>query len=309
MLIDRRAILAATGVLAMSNTILPVPPAAAALPRRDPLAPGMVTLIVRNLDTVARYYEETIGLHRIDAEFDTVRLGAGGKVLLALHWRDVDLEPAGFAGLFHTAFLMPARADLGRWVARAVKSGTRFDGASDHIVSEALYLTDPEGNGIEVYADRPRATWQWRNGEVTMATNALDLESLVAAGGVDPPNTASVPDGTTVGHVHLRVGGLPESERFYRDVVGLDVTTRYPGATFYATGGYHHHIATNIWRSRNAPRRSGTTTGLASFELVAADKATFHASAERLLAIGARRKGDAIEAEDPWGNAVVLRRG
>jgi catechol 2,3-dioxygenase len=294
----------------MSPSILSVPSASAAcLPRRDPLAPGTTTLIVRDLETIARYYEETIGLHRVDAARDTVRFGAGGKVLLVLRQRDVDLEPAGFAGLFHTAFLMPARADLGRWLARAIKSRVHFDGACDHIVSEALYLRDPEDNGIEVYADRPRETWEWRNGEVTMATNALDVQGLVAAGGADVPDTARVPDGTTVGHIHLRVGGIAEAERFYRDVIGLDVTTRYPGATFYATGGYHHHIATNIWRSRNAPRRSGTTTGLASFELVAADEATFHASAERLLAIGARPKSDAIEAEDPWGNAVILRRG
>jgi catechol 2,3-dioxygenase len=139
MSIECRAVLAATGVLAMSPSILSVPSASAAcLPRRDPLAPGTTTLIVRDLETIARYYEETIGLHRVDAARDTVRFGAGGKVLLVLRQRDVDLEPAGFAGLFHTAFLMPARADLGRWLARAIKSRVHFDGACDHIVSEAL---------------------------------------------------------------------------------------------------------------------------------------------------------------------------
>ncbi len=118
-----------------------------------------------------------------------------------------------------------------------------------------------------------------------------------------------MPDGTIVGHMHLRVGGITEAEQFYRDVLGLDVTARRSGATFYATGRYHHHVATNIWQSRNAPKRSGTTTGLASFELLASDQATFDVSAERLLAIGAKRNGDMIEAADPWGNLVLLKRG
>ena len=116
-----------------------------------------------------------------------------------------------------------------------------------------------------------------------------------------------MPQGTIVGHVHLRVGGIAEAETFYRDVMGLEVTSHYPGATLYATGGYHHHVATNIWRSSNAPKRSGTTTGLASFELMARDAQTFDASAERLLAVGARQVGDTIEAPDPWGNVVLLK--
>ncbi len=273
-----------------------------------PLTPGAVTLIVRDLDAVARYYEETIGLHRMASEHDTVRLGDGRAVLLVLRQRDVNPEPVGFAGLFHTAFLLPARSDLGRWLRHAVKSGVRFDGASDHKVSEALYLTDPEGNGIEIYADRPRHTWQWTNGNVLMSTDPLDVQGLVAAAGEDKADATRVPAGTVVGHIHLRVGGISEAETFYRDVIGLDVTCHYPGATFYATGGYHHHVATNIWRSRNAPKRSGTTTGLASFELVARDAEAFDVSAKRLLAVGARQRGDAIEAADPWGNAVILKR-
>ncbi len=277
-------------------------PAPAAL-----LRPGSVTLIVRDLGRLSRYYEDTIGLQPIDAEKGSVRLGADGKTLLHLLERpDADPEPHGFAGLFHTAFLLPSRADLGRWLRRAVASGVRFDGASDHKVSEALYLTDPEGNGIEVYADRPRDTWLWRNGKVAMTTDALDADSLIAAAGAEMGD-ARVPSGTIVGHVHLRVGGLPEAESFYRDALGLDVTCHYPGATFYATGGYHHHVATNVWRSRNAPKRSGTITGLAAFEMKAADAGAFEATAERLLARGARRNGDAIEASDPWGNVVVLR--
>ena len=272
-----------------------------------PLRPGAVTLIVRDLDRVGRYYEEVIGLHRMETEQESMQLGDGHAVLLILRQRDVDPEPAGSAGLFHTAFLLPTRADLGRWLHRALRSGVRLDGASDHKVGEALYLTDPEGNGIEVYADRPRDAWLWKGGEVLMSTDPLDMEGLIAAGEGETSDATRVPSGTTVGHIHLRVGGLPEAEAFYHDVLGLDITCHYPGATFYSTSGYHHHVATNIWRSRNAPKRSGSTTGLASFELIARDRDAFDASAERLIAGGGRRTGDAIEAADPWGNIVLLK--
>jgi len=274
-----------------------------------PVHPGVPTLIVRDLAAVARYYEEAIGLHRIDAERDTVRLGAGGKVLLVLRQRaDVDLEPVGFAGLFHTAFLMPTRADLGAWLRRAINAKVEFDGASDHLVSEALYLSDPEGNGIEVYADRPQAQWRWEGDQVVMTTEALDVRNLVAAGGPAGNTIARVPDGMIVGHMHLRVGGIPDAERFYHNILGLDITRRRAGATFYSTGRYHHHLATNTWQSQNAPKRSGTTTGLTSFELLARDGAAFDTAAERLLAAGAKRQGDTIEAADPWGNLVLLKR-
>jgi catechol 2,3-dioxygenase len=278
-------------------------------PNLDPLHPGLTTLHVRDLESVARYYEDTIGLHRIDAEKDSVRLGAGKAALLHLIKRPgIDLEPRGFAGLFHTAFLLPSRADLGRWLHRAINAQVTFDGASDHTVSEALYLTDPEGNGIEIYADRPRDSWSWSNAQVQMATDPLDVQALVAAGGPKAPDSARMPDGTIIGHIHLRVGGIPEAEQFYRDVLGLDVTARRSGATFYATGGYHHHIATNIWGSRNAPKRSGTITGLAAFELAAIDAKTFDAAAARALAAGGRRAGETIEVTDPWLNQIVLRK-
>jgi catechol 2,3-dioxygenase len=273
-----------------------------------PLRPGITTLVVRDLDTVSRYYETVIGLHVLNREGDIAHLGAGGRTLLILRKRHVDIEPRGFAGLFHTAFLMPTRADLGRWLQGAIRAKVPFDGASDHNVSEALYLSDPEGNGIEVYADRAREDWHWTDDIVTMTTEPLDVQNLVAAGGdIDTAAPARAPAGLSIGHVHLRVGGIPEAEQFYRDTLGLAVTARRSGATFYSTGRYHHHIATNIWQSRNAPKRSGSTTGLASFDLVARESSAFDAAAERLLAAGAKRVGDTIEAADPWDNRIVLR--
>lgn len=271
--------------------------------------PARTTLVVRDLDRVARFYREVVGLHHVDAERDQVQLGAAGATLLELVRRpDADLQPQGFAGLFHTAFLLPSRADLGRWLRRAIDVGIAFDGAADHHVSEALYLTDPEGNGIEIYADRPRESWQWSGDQVQLTTEPLDVQGLIAAGGSAAPDAARVPDLTVIGHIHLRVGGIPQAEVFYRDVLGLEVTARRPGATFYATGGYHHHVATNSWLSRNAPKRSGTTTGLASFELEATDDSSFNALAERLLAAGGRQAGDAIKVADPWLNRIVVRK-
>jgi len=183
-----------------------------------------------------------------------------------------------------------------------------FVGASDHLVSEALYLSDPEGNGIEVYADRPRSSWTWKGNEVEMDTIDLDLENLLAAGGNDQGSVPHVPAEMTVGHVHLRVGGIPEAEAFYATVLGLDVTHRMQGATFYSTGQYHHHIATNTWQSSGSPKRNGSITGLSSFELLAQDDAVFSATAEQWLAKGAVRDGERLSATDPWGNMVYLRK-
>lgn len=274
-----------------------------------PVYPGAPVLIVRDLDVVARYYEDNIGLNRIDADSETVRLGAGGVVLLVLRKRQsAEQEPPGVAGLYHTAFLVPSRGELGVWLRRVIETKLPVDGAADHLVSESLYLSDPEGNGIEVYADRPRSTWKWNGDIVEMRNSELDVRGILADGAKLTAGSARLPDGTRVGHVHLRVGGIPEAERFYQQLLGFDVTRRREGATFYATGRYHHHLATNVWESRGSPRRSGTTTGLAVLSLIATDAAAFDATAERMLAAGGRRSGNAITADDPWGNAVELSR-
>jgi catechol 2,3-dioxygenase len=271
-----------------------------------PLHPGAPTVVVRDLAKVAAYYEESIGLNRIDADSDTVRLGADGVVLIVLRGRHgAEQEPPGLAGLYHTAFLLPSRAELGVWLRRAIEARLPFDGAADHLVSESLYLSDPEGNGIEVYADRARSGWQWNGSIVEMRNSALDVRGILADGA--KLATASVlPEGTRVGHVHLRVGGIPQAEQFYGQVLGFDITRRREGATFYATGRYHHHLATNTWESRRSARRPGTTTGLAALALTARDSAAFDATAERMIAAGGRWRANSIIAEDPWGNVVEL---
>ncbi|MGI8597046.1 MAG: VOC family protein [Thermoleophilaceae bacterium] len=161
--------------------------------------------------------------------------------------------PRWSSGLFHLALLVPSRAELARAVRRVTGAGGRFTGASDHLVSEALYLNDPEGNGIEIYRDRPREEWEHTGGEVRMSTLALDLDAVMAelpAG--DGPD--GMPPGTVMGHVHLSVADLAETESFYADVLGFDVTVRsYPGALFLSAGGYHHHVGANTWTSAGVP--------------------------------------------------------
>lgn len=310
MRLTRRTVLqtaAATG--AAPFAIAPSAMAADTDTAAAPLRPGAPLLIVRDLELVARYYAEAMGFAVLGKDSSEVQLGAGRRLLLTLRKRtDAAPEPRGFAGLFHTAFLMPDRAALGRWLPQAARAGAMFVGASDHLVSEALYLADPEGNGIEVYADRPRSSWEWDGASVKMDTIDLDLENLMQAGGNDPGDRPQMPDGMTVGHIHLRVGGIAEAEAFYNAALGFDVTSRIQGATFYSSGRYHHHVATNTWQSEGAPKRSGTITGLASFEVLAQDAATFDATADRWLKAGAVREGDSVLLADPWGNKVQLRK-
>ena len=196
-------------------------------------------------------------------------MGAGGDAFLdLLHRPDVKPDDPASAGLFHTAFLLPSRADLGRWLAHIRTLGQKLDGATDHLVSEAVYLHDPEGNGIEVYADRPRAQWGWHDGpdgrRVEMANRPLDADGLLKLA-VTP--WAGAPAGTRIGHVHLRVGAVGAARRFYGGLLGLDVTAAWDAAAFLSSGGYHHHIAANVWRSAGAGPRDPARAGLASVTL------------------------------------------
>ena len=231
----------------------------------DPIDISSVTLAVRDLDLVARFYQDAIGLAAIETGRDSVWLGAADRKLLHLLHRPGLLPvDSHAAGLFHTAFLLPTRADLGCWLRHATQCGLRIDGAADHLVSEAVYLADPEGNGIEVYADRPRGAWRWEDGAVVMANNRLDFAALMA---IDDRPWTGAPPGTTIGHVHLQVGAVAAAEPFYAAGLGLAVTRRLPQALFLSTGGYHHHIALNTWRSEGAGSRDPRRAGLAAVTL------------------------------------------
>lgn len=240
-------------------------------PGLEALAIAGVSLAVRDLDCVIGFYREAVGLELIALTGNAAQLGAGGVAFFELlHCPDLLPRDPAAAGLYHTAFLLPSRADLGRWLAHAAQLGLPLDGAADHLVSEAVYLHDPEGNGVEIYADRPRADWRREGGEVLMANDRLDMIGLRALTS-DP--WIGAPAGTRIGHVHLQVGAIEPAERFYAGLLGFAVTRRGPKALFMSTGFYHHHLAANIWESAGAGQRDPARAGLAAVTLRAADQA------------------------------------
>ncbi len=265
-------------------------------------------LVVRDLSLVSNFYQKIIGLQVMERTASGEVLGVGGVPLLTLTTsNDATPAPRNAAGLFHTAFLVPDRTALAHWLRNAAETGIRLDGASDHLVSEALYLSDPEGNGIEIYRDRTPQEWDYaEDGTVAMATERLNLQELYDSA---PKETWSgMADGTSVGHIHLQVGDIPQADAFYRDVLGLKVMARYPGASFFATGGYHHHIAANIWNSRGARSREGKITGLSDYAIQFNDKATLD---KALLALDQQGIATTKTAEghkllDPWGIGLTL---
>ena len=271
-----------------------------------PLRIGQVRLRVRDLDGVAAFYQRVLGLVAISRGAGRVTLGTATVPLLEL-LADPAATPRNprDAGLFHTAFLLPSRADLARWLVNAIKLDVPLEGASDHIVSEAVYLSDPEGNGIEVYADRPVPHWRDAQGQVRMATERLDIPNLLAAGAGD---WAGFPEGGIIGHVHLQVGDTAMADTFYRDILGFEIASRYPGASFFGSGGYHHHLAGNIWNSRRAATRPAGASGLDTVEIVARDPATRNAILARADSAGIRATTATGETvlRDPWGIAIAV---
>jgi catechol 2,3-dioxygenase len=275
--------------------------------------PGAVRLAVADLEGTRAFYERTIGLRPSGPRDEATPLAANGTTVVELvPSPDAPPRPAGTTGLFHLAILVPSRLELARSLRRVVQSGWSLTGASDHLVSEALYLSDPEGNGIEVYRDRPREEWRHANGELQMSTLPLDLQSLAAELGDPGQGESGIADETRIGHVHLNVADLDEAERFYHGALGFEVTVRgYPSALFVASDGYHHHVGLNTWAGEGAPPPPPGSRGLLRFELVADDEAELE-RVERGLAeagVEATRVAEGIEATDPSGNRVLLRRG
>ena len=225
---------------------------------------------------------------------------------------DAPRRPHGTTGLFHLAILLPGRADLARALRRVTDAGWRFTGASDHLVSEALYLHDPDGNGIEIYRDRPREQWRFVDGELQMDTLPLDLDSVLGELSGADTEANGMPAGTRIGHVHLNVAELSAAEDFYAGALGFDVTVRgYPGALFLSTGGYHHQIGVNTWAGEGAPAPPPGSLGLRRFELALPGAPELEQVERRLSAAGfdAKREGDALHLADPSGNGILLRVG
>lgn len=276
--------------------------------RAAPIRIGSVRLKVRDLDGVASFYKSVLGLAQIGCANGSITLGTNSVPLLELVG-DPALAPNDRrqAGLFHIAFLMPSRADLARWLSHVAAARVPLQGASDHIVSEAIYLADPEGNGIEVYVDRPESHWHDPDGAIRMSTDPLDAQDLLTA--AEGTEWVRFPDDGMIGHVHLQVGDLAEADHFYSGILGLEVATRYPGASFYGSGGYHHQLAGNVWNSRKVGRRPEGMGGLDAVEIIANGIDTLATIAARAESAGIDVNTDrgGMTLHDPWGIAFTLK--
>jgi len=273
---------------------------------------GTVRLTVSDLGRSQVFYERALGLQATELDDGTLALGAASEPPL-VELRGDSAAPRlnrRTTGLYHLAILMPTRLDLALALARLADARWPLDGASDHLVSEALYLSDPDGNGIELYRDRPRAEWRHRDGRLEMATLPLDLEDVLAELRAATSLQRHVAAGTKIGHVHLQVADLREAEEFYSGVLGFDVMVRgYPGALFVSAGGYHHHLGLNTWHSAGSSAPPAGSVGLRSFEVTLPTPHDLDEVLERVSAAGldpASADGGHL-LRDPSGNAVLLR--
>lgn len=267
---------------------------------------GAVHLTVADLTRSLEYYENAIGLQVQSRENGTAHLGAGTEELLVLTELPGAQPAPRHTGLFHFALLLPSRHDLARWLAHAAEKGLELTGASDHLVSEALYLRDPDHHGIEIYRDRPRSEWE-RDGEfVKMATLPLDLRDVLTALEGDEPEYEHMPPGTTMGHVHLQVADIPATEDFYRGVVGMDLQARYADqASFLSAGGYHHHLGANVWNSRGATPAPPGSASLLETTILLPDESELD-RLESATADAERRSNGAVLLKDPSQNTLVF---
>jgi catechol 2,3-dioxygenase len=253
---------------------------------------GAVHLTVADLPRSLGYYTEAIGLEVLGVGDGEASLGSSGTELLRLV-EEPGARPAdGYTGLFHFALLVPERRHLAGWLQHAIRDRVSLTGASDHFVSEALYLRDPDHHGIEIYADRPRSLWEGQLDR--FGTWPLDVDDLLAT---NPEPVVALPPGTRMGHVHLRVAHVEEAIRFYRDVLGFDLMGQLGDqAAFLSAGGYHHRVAANTWESRGAPPAPEGTARLNRFTIIVADEE----ERDRIAgAVGG-------ELRDPSGNAFAL---
>jgi catechol 2,3-dioxygenase len=270
---------------------------------------GSATLAVADAQRSLRFYHDFLGFQILRREGQRIVLGAAGTPLLNLEAQpDLRPRPRATTGLYHVAILLPSRVDLAR-VLRRLLAARYPIGASDHLVSEALYLDDPDGNGLEIYRDRPRAEWRYQaGGEIAMDTRQLDFAAVLDELLPADESWNGMPAGTRIGHMHLQVADLAEAETFYHGVLGFDIMLRYDGALFLSAGGYHHHIGLNIWHSAGAPPSPPDAVGLRSFVVVLPSAAALEQVHARVTAAGvpARQQAGALAVDDPWRNTILL---
>ena len=278
----------------------------------DDITLGRVTLQISDMQRSLAFYQTVLGFRILDREGEVATLGAQTGRTPLVELREVKgtqgVGRTAKLGLYHFAILLPTRAALGSFVQHLAEIGAQA-GSGDHLVSEALYLRDPDGLGIEVYVDRPRDTWQIDGQQLKMATDPLDYADVVRAANGAP--WRGLPDGTVMGHVHLHVGDIDEAAAFYHAGLGLDkVVWQYPGALFLSAGGYHHHLGVNTWAGRGAPSAGDTDARLVEWHMVLPSQADVDAAATSLEHSGyeVTHAGDDRLVRDPWGTRIRLRR-
>jgi len=270
---------------------------------------GPVELTVSDLERSLDYYRRAIGLDLLERAAGRASLGTGGRELVALVEERGSRSAPGATGLYHLALLVPERVDLARWLAHAARDRVPLVGLSDHFVSEALYLSDPDRHGIEIYRDRPRGVWEGKVGS-RLTTMPLDVDDLL--GSLDDPSAEpfhGLAAGTRMGHVHLKVSSIPETLRFYRDALGFGLMAQLGGqAAFLSAGGYHHHIGANTWESAGGAPAPPGSAALRHATIVLPDAGERERAVQRLEHAGAsiEERGGAPAVSDPSGNTLVL---
>ncbi len=259
---------------------------------------GPVTLAVADLDRSLDYYQRGLGLRVLDRNDSGAVLGVDSPLLYLVEEKGAKPKSRHTTGLYHFAILLPSRLDLARFLARLLRSGYPLGGQADHLVSEALYLTDPDGNGIEVYRDRPRDEWTMDGANIRMATDPIDLRALLRMQDSDTATVPTMPEETTMGHIHLQVSDVDRAERFYHGILGFDIMAKMPRALFISAGGYHHHLGLNSWESAGGPKGALDDAGLRQATIVLPDVAA-------LADVRARLDGAGIPVTEEQGGFIA----
>jgi len=271
-----------------------------------------LSLVVADLARSLAFYTEAIGFSILERDQSRATLGVAGRPLLVLTEhpgaRPWPHDVYAYTGLYHFAILVPTRVDLGLWLRHWLDLGFPLPGQGDHAVSEALYVSDPDGNGIEVYRDRPRDQWRWVDGRIQMGSDPVDIRGILDDAARSGRTWAGFAPGTRLGHIHLQVGDIARASALYHDILGFDVIAQMPSALFISAGGYHHHIGLNTWHSKNAPPAPEGTAGLRSFVIALSNPDALNAVVARLDAAGVPHTGtEDVVVADPWNNTIILR--